>query len=340
MDIVLDSNIYRNDLLLRSNSFDLALDYLKRTKSSFILPEIIFKETSELYRRDLTARKLKLETSSKDFNLLMINAEKYYRCPAVDVNEAVSDYEIYLKQRLKIKSEHILPINDDFFREVIDRCIERHKPAGEKFQARDVLIWLTIKAYCQKTSQRQIAFISGNYKDFAGENPNQLDERLSEECNRLNIKIHYFQSMNDFLVKQSKDIEFINEDFIADNTDFASISEFLLDNLQYLDSDIIQSWFPEEQIIGKPVYRIIDLFAYDHERLFVYEMLDGRYIANVETKIQLEIQLNNYKLDTSSGAHIFSGRSWKVVCVSLQIALTIIDGQVIDRSLTSFEVLD
>lgn len=41
MNIIIDSNIIRQDFKLQSIYFDILLDYLKKTHSKFILPDIV-----------------------------------------------------------------------------------------------------------------------------------------------------------------------------------------------------------------------------------------------------------------------------------------------------------
>src|ERR1035438_3442238 len=68
MDIVLDSNIFRADILLRSKEFDILLDYLDKTGSLFVMPQIILDEIKGLYKRTLIERLSELKKASNNIN--------------------------------------------------------------------------------------------------------------------------------------------------------------------------------------------------------------------------------------------------------------------------------
>jgi len=50
MNVILDTNIYVQDLLMNSASFSLLLDYLNKTGSKIIMPQIVYQELAERYR--------------------------------------------------------------------------------------------------------------------------------------------------------------------------------------------------------------------------------------------------------------------------------------------------
>jgi hypothetical protein len=49
MDIVLDSNIFCSDIPLRSKEIDVVLNYLEKTESAIVMPQIILDEITGLY---------------------------------------------------------------------------------------------------------------------------------------------------------------------------------------------------------------------------------------------------------------------------------------------------
>ena len=52
MDVILDSNIFRSDILLRSKDFDILMDYLSKTDYRLIMPQVILDEIKGLYYKD------------------------------------------------------------------------------------------------------------------------------------------------------------------------------------------------------------------------------------------------------------------------------------------------
>ena len=61
MDIILDSNVYLSDIRLQSNRFANFFDYVRRTRSSIILPALVRDEVAQKHREKLTAQLSRVE---------------------------------------------------------------------------------------------------------------------------------------------------------------------------------------------------------------------------------------------------------------------------------------
>jgi len=56
MIIILDTNIYRQDLMMKSHKFDILFDYIKKTHSKIVMPEIVHRELIAIYEREISGR--------------------------------------------------------------------------------------------------------------------------------------------------------------------------------------------------------------------------------------------------------------------------------------------
>ena len=56
MDIVLDTNIIVQENFFRSKKFEVLVDYLKKTNSRIVLPQIVKEESISIYQKDITSQ--------------------------------------------------------------------------------------------------------------------------------------------------------------------------------------------------------------------------------------------------------------------------------------------
>ena len=168
MDIVLDTNILRADLLLRSKDFNAIQDYLERTDSLIYLPKIVIEEIQEIHSKTLNDRISKANNEINHINLAIVDNKTKLPQIKVNLEEENNKYIDFVKEKLKIRETSILDAKDSFLSEITNRAIKRIKPCGQDGQGfRDAIIWLTIKNFCATRLEKQIAFISNNDKDFS-----------------------------------------------------------------------------------------------------------------------------------------------------------------------------
>jgi hypothetical protein len=340
MDIVLDSNIFRGDITLRSKEFDILLDYLSKTSSSVIVPQIIFDEIKGLYARTLGERTTELQKVSNNINLLMIDKSKYVPQYDFDCEKETLDYEKFVKNRLLIKDRNIIPYNNDYLPIISSRAINRIKPAGEKGQGfRDTLIWLTIKNYCSTCHEKQIAFISSNTDDFATSDKLNLHESLIAECDELKIKINYFKNLKEFIELHSIKIDFITYDWIAENLDDSDIQQLVKDDLNGSEKRSIISRIQSETGSECEGYRVDYVEFYDYDDMFVYEMSDNRLIVNLTMKanIGFEFDLRYHDFWNSDYEYHHSSTN-ETLKANVSVAITLQDKEIVDIDLSEIDI--
>ncbi|KIO75189.1 hypothetical protein TH53_21900 [Pedobacter lusitanus] len=347
MDVILDSNIYRDDILLRSKYFDLLNDYLIKTNSSIVLPQIVLDETKELYLRALQQRQSKIRTNINELNLALIDKTIHNSPPTIDINLEVEKYELYIKRRLNIKKEKVIPINNDFLPEIIKRCIKRQKPAGEKYEARDTLIWLTIKQYCENTHQKQVTLISKNHSDFAGSDKKTLERSLIAECDLLQIRINYFQSVEEFIAAHATEISFINEDWLAENLDFEVLKTDVFDSLNNSNKKTVYSYFTQKTKNKQLIFKPLLIQPYDDD-FFIYEMIDNSIIVNAIIKAELKIEFKYIPEDSCKTIEHFNCYSQnkdqiitiEYLYVALHIIITVKNRKTFKQELSSLQIIN
>ncbi|MCD0472571.1 PIN domain-containing protein [Flavobacterium sp. JAS] len=335
MDIILDSNIFRSDITLRSKEFDVILDYLDKTHSSIVIPQIILDEIKGLYGRTLQERKSEVAKNINNLNLLIIDNNKHIKSESFNVVNETDNYEKYIIEKLKIRGRNIIPYNNDFLPLISERAIKRIKPAGEKGQGfRDTLIWLTMKDYCQSCHEKQITFISNNTDDFASADKTNLNESLKEECDILGIKINYFKTVKEFIENHSTKIDLISYDWIADNLDYDYLRDLVVDYLNSNQKRIFISTIQNK--IGEECesYKALRFDPDNDDDLSVYEMLDNQLIVNflVSGYVDLELNIVTYE-SWGDNPRYYINTINRYERVKASVTLTLIENEIIETEI-------
>ncbi|WP_282079586.1 PIN domain-containing protein [Aquimarina algiphila] len=298
MDIILDTNIFRNDLFFNSKDFDILRDYLRKTDSRFVLPQIIIEELKGLYKRTLDENQRNYNKARKNLN----QGLNYELVDELNINcdEEVEKYIDFVYNKLGRKEEKNIPYKNEYLPEIVKRAINKQKPFKDEDKGfRDSIIWLTILDYCQGCHEKQITFISNNPKDFGDiKDPTELHYNLKKECQDLGIKVNYFRTIKDFIEKHSKKIDLFDHDWIANNLDFEWLSDVICYEINDSNNYRIISWYEyknEKESTGN--YRILRAIPYDQDDLFIYEMVNGSLIINFTISTEIETEFEYYGYD-------------------------------------------
>lgn len=293
MDIILDSNIYRSDFLLRSSEVDVLVDYLGRTDS---FPQIILDEIRELHKRAIKERISTVNKAVNNLKLVLTDESKVTFQQPLDETAESDRYIDYVKKKFKITERQIIPPKENYLAEVTRRAVQREKPCGEDGQGfRDTIIWLTIKDFCVKSKEKQITFISNNDKDFANTDKTELHNTLKQECDSLGIRINYFKSIRDFIEKHSVKIDFITEDWLWNTLDIVSFNDSVIDSINGQRINRLTELIhrkTEHECSGYS--NITHANTYSLRSFSVYEMLDGSYIINATLSCEIEVEYEHY----------------------------------------------
>lgn len=347
MDIILDSNIYRGDFSLRSKDFVVMKDYLQKTASSLMLPQVILDEIKGLYARALTERINELKKAVRNYHHALINDEYRVNNKLLDLENAVVEYEAFIRQNLGIRDRHIIPYANEFLPEIARRAIKREKPAGMEGQGfRDVLIWLTIKEYAAMRPGKQLAFISDNTADFGNKVKDGLHESLAKECEDAGIRIHYFKSVRDFIEQHSAPIAFITFDWIQEHLDFMEVDKLILEDINE-GSHELMVWYQSQTGRGAAGFpEAIDMEPALPSSLTVYELADGSYIVNFILYVDVEVEFGYIKpaspIYMGTDVPTFTEGTFetdsKSVPIALFLTLTIEKEKIVQIELAKWEI--
>ena len=333
MDIILDSNIFRSDLQLRSSEYEVILDYLKKTDSSIVLPQIILDEIKGLYARTLSERHAKLNSHIQNFNLIVTDSSKHIEKPVIDFDDETQKYEKYLIDKLKVKSSKIIPLNNEHLPDIVKRATSRLKPCGDDGQGfRDSIIWLTLKDYCKKCHEKQVIFISNNDSDFGSGSRNELHPTLKAECDNDSIKVNYFNTIKDFIDNHSTKIDFITYEWLIDKFDDSWLEDIILDELNGKQSSWVVSRYS-----GKTgnsctgFFKAKRVYPDSQDDLSIYEMIDNKLIVGVvfgcEVEIEFEIYQEEYSTHYGYSTTITTFDTEQIPCTAY-VSITVIDGEI------------
>ena len=206
-------------------------------------------------------------------------------------NKEAEKYIEFLKDKLKIKKEQVVPFYNDFLPELIKRAVKKQPPIKHDDKGfRDATIWLSLKEYCKKAYEKQIIFISNNFNDFGIKGtPNSLNEDLLKECDNENITINYYNSISDFIEKHSVKIEYITESWITNNFDDQWFDDVL--HITFMENNLkVHGWIEKHLKHGIDNFRIISTNPYQYGHLSIYELQDDTIIVNITINAEIEIE--------------------------------------------------
>lgn len=341
MNVILDSNIFKSNFLLKGYNFDILFDYLERTNSKIIIPRVVYDEVVSLYKIEI--EKLYsdyVESKENFFNNLTNEISNDFNFD-FDVSKLILDYENYLEKKLKIDDSSFLEYKDGYLQEVVRRAINRIKPTksdGKDF--RDSLIWISILDYA-KGLQMPIAFISDNVSDFADSDKISLDKTLYQECIENNVEIKYSRSLKDFIKGQIDVLGFVNEEWFGEQLDWFDFQSQMIDFLNEKDIQddfvtTLRKW-KFQSVESVDFLEITDFPGYDIG--YIYEMLNGEIMVSAVVYSVLDVDVTYVYWDSmnegGSPSNPYFYSSLEKIGCDFNITLKIIDRSVISLDINN-----
>lgn len=90
MDVVVDTNILFQDFRLTSNKFDALFNYLGKTNSSLLLPEVVLQEAVAHYNRKLQHKHVQATRAVRELDKIMFTSLEQRL--NTDFDKEVSEY--------------------------------------------------------------------------------------------------------------------------------------------------------------------------------------------------------------------------------------------------------
>jgi len=295
MNIILDTNIFRQDLTLCSNHISILLSYLKKTNSQLIIPDVILEELKHIYIQILDEQILaynksirtlqKLSISKKPIELIYSDKEK---------QKELKNYIKFVFKRLNIKTKNIIKYKNSYLPEIVRRAINKIKPFNINERGfRDTIIWLTLKEYCLTCVGKHLIFISNNVKDF-GTPDGKLDHELVLECEKDGIKIYYYTDIIEFNKQHGIKLDFITKDWLSTQIN----KSVFLENISYSLENNLEKTFINyyEQETKKKFFGFIRIYRCLHLNIkdyFINEIDNSNYVITITTLATMEIDFLN-----------------------------------------------
>ncbi|MCI0561036.1 MAG: PIN domain-containing protein, partial [Nitrososphaera sp.] len=197
MDVILDSNAYLTDIRMESIKFKNLFDYLRRTKSSLVLPRLVREETVAKYKHMLEVQARKAAQAVHNLNRLIIDAKSQ-----IGFHSPNSKYQIRdLRKKFRAPATGVsvlyypetkaLDVSDVFL-----RGIRRRRPANsEGEELRDVILWLIVLQYAQK-ERKEVAFVTSDQGFWDGEG---MHEHIRQDIEQRGVTVSLFRTIEDFV---------------------------------------------------------------------------------------------------------------------------------------------
>ena len=274
MDVILDTNIYRQDLSLKSARFDVLLDYVQRTSSRVLLPALVRDELEGHLRREVYERLDRIARAQEDIARLLPHRSHAASAIALDVQVETQAYMSSLAKRIGA-DPRVLDYQDRHLREVVARAINRQRPcSAEGEEIRDAILWLTVLEAAQEATNHEMIFISNNTKQFA-DSKSALHGDLAEECRTRKVTVKYFASLDEFVRQHAVNVAFATPEWLMREVDTDKVFERAYDEIVGIAENRFEDIRDGDEEFGGDV-ELADGSLSDPD-VYVYEMADGSY---------------------------------------------------------------
>ncbi len=291
MDIILDTNVIRNDLMLKSHRFKILLDFALKTGSSIVLPIIVLDELKSLFKRELIFRIRKFENAVNELAYLLPDSKILVSNFEVEIDKTVDNYEQFILNKLNIFHVEKIEYKDSYLKEIIKRSNERIKPFSQKGEEfRDAILWLSILDFLQKKNYTITIFITNNIKDFADESQLNLHPDLQYDLKKQNSNLQFYSSLDHFIREKAIKVNFITKEWLIDNLDWNRLNFEAVDAVNGINAVFFYDYYYRNKIDIEDLQRwevftarfekgITNFFIYDPEESGSYELeihLEGK----------------------------------------------------------------
>lgn len=236
MDVALDSSVLVRDLWLDSQAMRLLRNYLIRTQSHLLVPELVFAEVQATAKRAFTEVADRIDSAlhegkRKRLSLIPGFASKEATQFTMQVWEA--NFHALLPPDILRVIPHDPTVLPDAIRRATDR-IAPCKSTGEGM--RDAILWLTVLAYLSRLEAcMEIAFVSANTTDFANAAEDDFRPELSADLHSIRTKVHYFRGVAEFNKDHGDRLAHVTVEWVTENGAIDAIQRKMLQAFNYID---------------------------------------------------------------------------------------------------------
>jgi hypothetical protein len=203
MDLLLDSTVFYDDPNLKSEIWALIIEYVKRTGSRVLVPEVVRDEITAKFSERLQKAQSEIETESHSIERL---TEGQFKAPRIDVEAETKKYIPRLESRLRRANGRTLPYPSITHPQLVGKALKDLRPFQPKGTGyRDALIWYSLIEYLKK-EPRDCILVTKNTNDFSQKDEiNSIHDHLAADLRtagvaaRLEIRRNLDEFTNDFV---------------------------------------------------------------------------------------------------------------------------------------------
>jgi hypothetical protein len=292
MDVVLDTNAVRASGL-NGPALSSLREYLSKTKSSLLLPEVVVEELSSQRRMQIEEALQKIANGNNDLKRLVPAFSE--NLPEIDIVAAVADYRAEIMKSADRVT--VLENSPDDLKELIQRLANRIPPASSKGEeARDVLLWLAVVAVGK---QREVVLVSGDKKAFFHEGT--LKKELQAEVNGIGDRIKTYEGLDEFLKAHHRRSSWVEKKWVDAQVDTELVDKAIEAYLNGCEEQFVPS-YTERRDSPTGYASLLQVMRREVKDFFVSDMTSGALLVGVSLWAELEIEAE-YEL-------LFSGY-WK-----------------------------
>lgn len=207
--VVPDTNIWRNELLLKTPLGAAILYVVKLNNGTLGLPEVVEKEIT---RVTVTAGMEAVANIEKNFRTIevLLGSRPDYAVPTAN------DFEACVIGRLAELQDVLLrvPFTIDHARSALDKVIQKLPPSGNKHEEfRDTAIWETV---LELANVHSVHFITGDLGFFKERDPKRgLADNIENDIKEQGRSIFVYAELNPCLSSLPKDTPSLNPEPLA-----------------------------------------------------------------------------------------------------------------------------
>ena len=297
MRIILDTNVLQSNLGCLDIAFDILLDYTDRTRSKIVLPRLVIDELTANYGRSLLSTMDKYRSS---VTVLSKMTESAIPCLPIDIDIEKLKFRARILAKFSIKESELIPTKSDYLDEAVRRGIERLAPCHrDGQQMRDALLWRIVLEQAREGAE--IAFITQNTRDFCVDG--KLHSHLTKEAEAINAKVAVYISLDEFIKRHVKAVEFATKEWLANSIPGDQISEAARSKIEVLAERRLDRFVDDgEEPTG---YISMTDALLEPDEFFVYEMADSSFRfesswlgeAEFEFEVEGRIRERNLRMD-------------------------------------------
>ncbi len=210
------------------------LDYVTKTRSYIVLHEVVELEVKANHKRTFAAAARKVQSAIKD-----VEKHRLVGLPRFDVERVSEDtfteWERHFHDILGPNMVYRVLSSGNHHEEAVRRAIERVAPCTGKGEGiRDAIIWLDLLEECRYPSKLgAVAFVSGNFSDFAGPDKVTLHPQLAQDLKNYEAEVTYYSSLQRFVRDHAEPVVHITREWLMKRIYFDAIEWRLHNEMAY-----------------------------------------------------------------------------------------------------------